>query len=297
MNRVGMTAFCLAAALGFSARLQADTHTVRGVTFDSGSAVTTGAIVEGSYPDLVNGNPALYSSSSAFDFFEAPNTTVANHTASLFRSWRSGLYAPARSNVTLGYDPALVDPNHPFNATHLRDTLQLTWGGSLLGNTAGNDLAVFEQASQEAFAVRARVSGGSFTGWYFNIPGPRQDNDGTLSSSSGHGSATLFDLADLGVGDGAFIDMVELRNMRPEDNVSNAGGYGFVTFDAQLAGNKPHRTDGSLFPAGDFDPDIEYVVGLHHVLPPANTPEPGTLALLAANLLGLGGATLRRRRP
>jgi MYXO-CTERM domain-containing protein len=216
------------------------------------------------------------------DFFESPDTTIPYpNTAELFLHWSTnpatdGLPGQPRTSITLGYDPTLDgDPDYPFEKGHWRDTIELTWSGMLLPNVSGADLAVFEQGSPEAFALKAHIFGNGWTDWYFKTPGPSLNNDGDTDDP--HGQVTLFDLTDLLVAPGGRIDAVQIRNMRPADTVAVNG---LVTF-----GENDNDT------ATAFDPDIEYVVGLHPLV-----PEPGTLTILATNLAALGGAALRRRR-
>jgi hypothetical protein len=220
--------------------------------------------------------------------------------------------------ATLGQDPGFPP------AINGREIIQLTWGSGFgLADGAGDDLAIFEQATSEAFAVRAHVTG-STPGWsaWFYTPYEQETYDADYDATP-----TLIDLAvDLALGAGAVINALEITNLTAADTVAdeidNSGfGRGQVTFDGG-SGFAPGRWSGSRqawvgFEAGKYDPDIQYVVALHDIedavsgeispsdtgagslparLPPAGD---GVVALPGAPwLLALGfGLLIALRRP
>lgn len=137
-----------------------------------------------------------------------------------------------------------------------REEIQLTWGGNVLTNDTGNDFVVYETGSSgapEAFAVAVRKTGTStFTTFRYE----QADNFDTNAFS------TAFDLSDFGLASGESINAIRITNLIDTDLVAGTDGQG------NLGGANTPQTGpqgGGTFPAGRFDPDITYVVGLQTV--------------------------------
>jgi len=281
------------------------------VPFDPANATSTAIIVSGGY-DTPHGL-ALHSGTS-------PSWTIGDSlgTHFLVPTFQSN-YSAATANtglagsaVTLGYDA-----NFPPTIDNRRDAIQLGWGsGWGLANQAdSNDLAIFEAATSEAFAVRLHVDTTGWTAWrytpyenVYNTP-----NDATV---------TLIDFDDFGVGPSGIITALQITNLLITDTVDtliddlqnpDGLGWGAVSFDPNNTYDfEPGRFSTSQtlwvpFESTKFDPDIQYVVGLHSLtagtygsisaapftlpLSPlfapatqAAAPAPGTLALMLALL-------------
>lgn len=160
--------------------------------------------------------------------------------------------------------------------------VELNWGDRRLANQSGNDLVIYENGhanEPEAFALAIRKVGEtSFSEYLYQFTDHFSEAYDVF--------ATVFDLSLFGLAEGEMIDAIRIRNLSPNDLVSDEKGQGFLggTYTPTT------RSGGATFdPNGKLDADITYVVGLHNLLapptPPASkVPEPSTLL----GLLGLG---------
>ncbi len=304
--------------LGFSGPAGAASFTIAGIGFDTDNATTTATITGGGYvTDHGTGLPSYTSSdwtagNSLGTYFQRPTFQPGYSAITPVKG------APG-TGATLGQDPSFPP------TTNLREIIQLTWGlGSGLADDTGDDLAIFEQATSEAFAVRVHttVPIEGWSAWYYT-PYEQEtydtDNDAT---------PTLIDfVADLGFAAGVIINALEITNLIATDTVSDQifGNYGKgeVTFDGS-ADYAPGRWSGSAqgwlgFEVSKYDPDIQYVVALHNIqdgvsgtisslstgvgasmperLLPAGSPVPVPAAvwLFSSGLIGLLGVARRKR--
>lgn len=232
---------------------------VAGVTFDTANAVTSAIIVSGGY-DTIHG-PALHSGTS-------PSWTIPDSlgTRFLVPTFQSNYSADSAntglpgSAVTLGHDA-----NFPQTSSNPRDAIQLGWdAGKGVANLAGNDLAIFEAATSEALGARLYVDGSGWKNWRYT---PYQN----LYDTANDATATLIDFTDFGVGENAVVTAIEICNLLIDDRVDTliegALGQGTVHFDGSAL-YQPGRFSTSQntwvpFESTKFDPDIQYVVGLH----------------------------------
>jgi hypothetical protein len=191
--------------------------------------------------------------------------------------------------VTLGQDPGF-----PETSLNERDIIELTWGaGNGLANGTGDDLVVFEAATSEAFALRVHsvgTGGGDayWSPWYYtpytsNTDQSAFDNDATPS---------LFDLGQMGLAPGEVINGLEITNLLIDDTLGTAitalgihaevffGGSSTPGEDNPLLRFSTSANDFVGFAAHKFDPDIQYVAGLHDL----TTGVSGTLSLLDTSL-------------
>ena len=172
----------------------------------------------------------------------------------------------AGTAVTLGQDP-----DFPQTSTNPRDIIQLGWGsGTGLANAAGHDLAIYEAATSEAFGVRLQVAGTAWTGWRYT---PYQRPYDTLNDAT----LTLIEFDDFGVAGSAIVTALEITNLLVGDTVDtlivaadlnpDGLGSGNLTFDGSgpYSPGRFSSSQGVWVPFEDtkFDPDIQYVVGLH----------------------------------
>lgn len=295
--------------------------TVAGVTFDPVNATTTAAVVSMGYH--TDWGPALPSDTSA-------DWSIGNSLGSQFLrpAFQSGyspstpVYGAPGTAVTLGQEPGFPLSNNT------REIIRLTFGGGHgLADGVGDDLAIFEQATSELFALSVHVALGGPVGWsdWFYVPYE------SAYDSANDATPTLVDFdTDLGLV-GVTINAIEIASLAPADTVDTqiagapAGlGRGRVTFGGASGGLTPARYSSSQgqwvpFELTKFDPDIQFVVGLHDLVPgdfssvstvpaamngsaPARAPATGTpadvplvspLALLLTGLPLL--AWLRRR--
>lgn len=260
----------LALALGVAPSAHAVPTTIATINFDTDNAVTTGYISGGGYvtdfdTGLHSGSSLDWSAGNALGtLFQVP-TFQYNYSSS------APVHGEPRSSVTLGQDA-----DFPKMSGNERDIILLGWGaGNGLVNQAGNDLAVFEQATSEAFAVRVHDTANGWSQWYQQI----YENVGLEPSALENDTTpTLFDLSDLGLGPGAIINALEITNLLAGDTVGTSlgGGLGFgsVYFGGSSTPGQnytPARYSSSqaqyvAYEAGKFDPDIQYVVGLHDLV-------------------------------
>lgn len=188
------------------------------------------------------------------------------------------------------------------NGGTTRHGIRMSWsGGRSLINGAGADFVLYESGSNstspEAQMVRAMLSDGSFTPWYYRAVDAWETYTQTPSPTVEGAFATAYDLLDLGVGLGDVVVAIEIANMKPTDRLNVAGAFaaaGEVVFSdpsgtlarpsiGSINGMNPSSTFGS----GAFDPDPVYL-GIMGTL----TPAPGVLGLGCVSLL----AAARRRR-
>jgi hypothetical protein len=256
---------------------------VADVSFDPANATTTAEVKSMGY--YTEWGRALPSDTSA-------SWSVGTSLGTLFQrpTFQNGYSATgpvtgaAGTAVTIGQEPSFPD------SRSAREIIRLTFGvGHGLADGSGDDLAIFEQATSEAFALSVHVAlGGDLgfsVGWrdWFYIPyedAYDSDNDAT---------PTLVDLgADLGL-PGVTINAIELTSLAPDDTVemqidgADPGlGWGRVTFGGASGGLTPARDSSSQrkwvpFESTKFDPDIQYVVGLHDLVACASCTisEPG----------------------
>lgn len=250
----------------------AATVTVFGVSFDPANGTTQASISGGGY-DTPHGT-ALFSGGSD-DWI--PPETMGSSLGTLFQLpiFQPGYDADdprlgnEGSSVTLGSTPG------DANLTSARDIIFTRWAdGYGLQNGAGNDLAIFEKGTSEAYAIRAHnATSGAWTPWYYQI---FNQTDATQFTTP-----TEYDLSTLGVGTGEVVNALEITNLSPDDTVASSTGefhdgielgFGFVTFDGDPSGFAPARrrsapeTDLKTFESGKHDPDIQFVVGLGSIL-------------------------------
>ncbi|MFT4561907.1 MAG: hypothetical protein ACI9BW_001649 [Gammaproteobacteria bacterium] len=286
-------------AWAFSCSAAAATVDVFGVMFDPVNGTTRARIVTGGY------GPALFSGGS--DNW-VPTATMGQSLGTFFRVPTfqpeydgTDRFGDVGSSVTLGSDPGAI-----AGLTNTLDVISTRWADGIgLRNDSGNDLAIFEKATSEAYAIRVREHATKvWTRWYYQI---FNQTDAVQFTTP-----TVYDLTDLGIASGAVIDEVEIRNLRPEDTVAssiydldefgafsglNALGFGFVTLGGAISEFAPARRRSDPlnapvgFEAGKFDPDIQYVVGLNPLV--IATPLPPALFLILA---ALGVLTVNRRR-
>jgi hypothetical protein len=249
---------------------------VADVSFDTANATTT-AVVESMGYETPYGR-GLPSDTSAD--WSVGTSLGSRFLRPLFQSGYSAttpVYGAAGTAVTIGQEPS-------FPVGNPREIIRLTFGGGHgLADGSGDDLAIFEQATSEAFALSVHVALGGDVGWsvWFYIP---YEN---VYDSANDATPTLVDLdADLGLA-GVTINAIELTSLVSVDTVatqiSDTGlGLGRVTFGGASGGFKPGRYSSSQrkwvpFESTKFDPDIQYVVGLHHLVACASCTisEPG----------------------
>ena len=172
-----------ALAVSFSVPALAASFTAAGVSFDSDLAVTEGIIIEDG-----SGGDGL---STFLNGFPASNTV-------------GSLFIPGNPNnrsVELGDD---LGNRH-------RDTIQLGWGGKIVGDFAGWDFAIFENGlrTPEPFQVSVRdVQTGLFSDFLY------QPEEANVFDQEALVYVTLFDLSSFDVD---FIDAIQIVNILPGD--------------------------------------------------------------------------------
>lgn len=265
---------CLLVAGAFTATAEAGAAVVAGVTFDPANAVTTATVESlGYYTPF---GPALPSDTSA-------NWSVGTSLGNRFqRPPFQDDYSPTEAvtgapgtGATLGQEPGF-----PLSG-NVREIIRLSWGGthglpdgSSGSNASADDLAIFEQATSEAFALSVHVASGGTVGWshWFYVPYESAYDD------ANDATPTLVDLdADLGLA-GVTINALEIASLAPADTVADqiAGaapglGRGQVTFGGTPGGLTPARFSSSRgewvpFESHKFDPDLQFVVGLQDLV-------------------------------
>jgi len=288
------------------------------VSFDPANATSTAIIVNGGYATPFG--TALHSGTS-------PDWSVGTSLGALFQVPPFQFnYDPSQpvagepgSAVTLGHDERF-----PKTWLNDRDAIRLGWGdGHGLGNGDGADLAIFEAATSEAFAVRLH---GVDTGWsYWRYTPYLNEYD-----AANDATPTLIEFGDFGLGATEVVNALEIANLLDTDTVDTAIagtvglGYGTVYFGGSAQEDQnltPARYSSSRslwlpFESTKFDPDIQYAVGLHPIVQsgvpvelsatsaPARLmlpyraatamPEPGTLVLALALLPLVARRAIRR---
>lgn len=265
---------CLLAAGALAATAEAGAAVVAGVTFDPANAVTSATVESlGYYTPF---GPALPSDTSA-DW--SVGTSLGNRFQRPpfqkdYSTTEAVLGAPG-TGVTLGQEPGF-----PLSG-NVREIIRLTWGGThgLPDGTSGSnaspdDLAIFEQATSEAFALSVHVASGGTVGWsdWFYVPYESAYDD------ANDATPTLVDLdADLGLA-GVTINALEIASLAPADTVADqipgadpGLGRGQVTFGGAPGGLTPARFSSSRaewvpFESHKFDPDLQFVVGLQDLV-------------------------------
>ena len=318
-------------AAGFAGSANAAVMTVGGITFNTDNSTQTLEMISGT--GLLDGattvttgyatphGQALWSGTSP-DF---PTTSLGSlvQRPDFQPGYSAGtpVLGQAGTAVTLGNDPDIA------GTTNSRDIIRLTFGEQSPGvlNTLTNhndiggahgayDFAVYEQHTTEAFAVRVRnatnetggPNGDGWSSWIYNVAE-------TVFDSGADGAATLFELSDFGIiAELEVIDMIEITNLTADDRIATATATvlapglaeGIVEFNAE-SGLDPARWSGSSaayvpFTSSKYNPDIQYVVGLHNLNNPpggeppteGDIPEPGLVLLFAGAAL----MVLRRAR-
>ena len=274
-------------ALGLCAAQQAGAApaTVGGIAFDTDNATSTAVIVNGGYATPFG--TALHSGTSA-------SWTVGTSLGTLFQvPLFQQNYDPSQAvngtpgtAVSLGQDPKYYTETVQNDA----DTIQLGWGGSFgVPNVTGvgsvPDLAIFEAATSEAFAVRVYGASSGWRDWRYT---PYED----VYDSANDATPTLIDFSDFGLGDMEIVLALQITNLIAEDRVDTDAGanqhFGTVSFGTAgnpASGLVPTRYSSSQaawvpFESDKFDPDIQYVVGLHNLL------DSGTTGPLTAGPMG-----------
>jgi len=269
---------------------------VFGVIFDPANGTTQASISSGGY--VTPWGPALFSGGSddwvppetmgqsLGTYFQVP-TFQAEYDPDAARLGNPG------SSVTLGSDPGSA------TLTNTRDIIATKWADGVgLRNAAGNDLAIFEKGTSEAYAIRAHnATTGTWTPWYYQIF--------NQTSAIQFTTPTEYELTALGVAPGQVVDGLEITNLSPDDTVAISTGefdglvelgFGVVTFGGSLDGFAPARRRSApdlnlkAFELGKHDPDIQFVVALN---PLVAVPVPSAILLM---LPVLGVLVTRRRR-
>lgn len=248
-------------------------YTIATINFDSANAVTTASISGGGY--VTPFGTALHSGTSPD--WSVPDSLGTHFQMPTFQAGydpNAASFGAAGGAVTLGQDA-----NFPQTSLNERDIILLDWGsGNGLANQTGNDLAVFEAATSEAYAIRVHSinGGGYWSTWYYL---PYLSGDLGASALANDTTPTLFDFSALGLADDELVNAIEITNLLIDDTVGSllAGettlGYGEVYFGGSTIPGQnytPARYSSSQaayvpFTAGKFDPDIQYVVGLHNL--------------------------------
>lgn len=239
---------------------------IAGVPFDSDNGTTTAVITGGGYNTPYG--IGLHSDTSP-DWSVAPSLGTYFQMPTFQKGYDStqptkGVPGTA---VTLGQDPGF-----PQTSLNERDIIQLTWGaGNGLANGTGNDLVVFEAATSEAFALRVHSvgsgSGAYWSSWYYT---PYTSNS-DASALANDATPSLFDLELMGLADGEVINALEITNLLIEDTldtpITELGIHSGVMFGGGSSNPVLRYSTSQVafvtFASHKFDPDIQYVAGLH----------------------------------
>lgn len=260
----------------------AATVSVFGVEFDPSNGTTQAWVTSGGY-GLPNNGVGLFSGGSDDWVPQSPNVPI---DAPVGRSLGTYFLVPTfqpeydgtekfgnvGSSVSLGADPKISELSNQGDIDENdRDIIFTRWAdGFGLANDDGDDLAIFEKATSEAYAIRVHNwTEGAWTPWYYEIFNETGPFD--------FATPTEYDLSDLGVGPGQVINGVEITNLNPDDEVVTSKGefdgmtelgFGEVIFGGSDTGYAPARRSSSApsgfkaYEEGKFDPDILFVVGL-----------------------------------
>jgi hypothetical protein len=191
-----------------------------------------------------------------------------------------------------------------------RHGLRVSWSaGRTLANAPGADFVVYESGSNstspEGFMVRAQLTGGSYTDWYYRIFSAFQLYTNTPAVVEG-AFAHVFDLSALGLADGDAIQAIEIANLNSADRIDVVGSFateGVVVFgdvSGTLARPATNGNNNATYGSGALDPDPLYVGIFNALDEPAAVPVESTQSLvwIAAGLLAaLALAVATRRRP
>ena len=201
-----------------SAQVLGATVMVSGVTFDPSNGTTQASIVSGGYATPFG----LALSSGGSDDWDDGQSHGTYFQVPTFQSeYDLGAARPGNvgSSVTLG-----SDPNSSGAISSVRDIISTKWATGLgVTNGVGNDLAIFEKAISEAYAIRAHnVTTGMWMPCYYGI----------FNQSDSDPTPREYDLTDLGVAAGQVIDVLETTNLDPDDTVaSSIYNYAMDEFD------------------------------------------------------------------
>ncbi|AUB79969.1 hypothetical protein [Candidatus Thiodictyon syntrophicum] len=257
---------------------------VAGIDFDTDNVTTSTDIVSGGYD--TNHGTALHSGTSPS--WTIPDSLGTRFLVPTFQSTYSADSATTGrpgSAVTLGHDA-----NFPPTSGNPRDAIQLAWSdGKGLANLPGPDLAIFEAATSEAFGARLYLDTLGWTNW-------RYTPDHEVYSTDNDATATLIDFDDFNDFDvltdwpDAVVTAIQICNLLIDDlvdtQIEGTLGKGTVHFGG-TTGYLPGRYSSSQdkwvpFESTKFDPDIQYVVGLHDLVAGSGgiiPPAPFTLPL------------------
>jgi hypothetical protein len=175
--------------------------------------------------------------------------------------------------------PKAINLPNGDDGTDARSGVELGWSsGRALPNLTGNDLVIYESASNstspEAFMIQVRSNSTStWTDWYY---APATSFSLYTGEPTEGAFATVYDLSDLGIADGDFIDMIRLVNMTDEDRMVSATGIGFVIPEDDGDTSSFLPEPGALagfanYGASTLDPDPLYVGALQTVSTPPQT--------------------------
>lgn len=291
----GLMAFTLASSHLGAAVIDFDTDKF---SFDTDHAVTSAIISGGGY--VTDHSDGLASVTS-------PDWSAGTSLGTYFQrpTWQNGydagtpVFGAPGTAVTLG-----PENNFPEAERNLRDTILLTWdAGFGLENLENElDLAIFEQATSEAFAVRVHNSTTTaWSDWYYQ---PYE----SLYDAALDATPTRYDLSVLGVAVGQVINALEITNLLETDTVAEEVGdpldqigFGLVYFDGvgdpgdpadRLSPARFSSSQGKYVPIEAFkwDPDIQYVAGLHALA----SGVPTGISALAG---GVGASSVPRPNP
>lgn len=170
--------------------------------------------------------------------------------------------------------PRAINLPNGNDGTANRSGVELGWSsGRALLNATGDDLVIYESGSPnapEAMMIQVRSSStGTWTSWYYEAA----DTFAAYTGSSDGAFAFAYDLSDLGIAEGDYIDMIRIVNMMDDDRMVSATGEGFVIpeddGDTSSFLPEPGPLAGfASFGSDRFDPDPLYVGALQTVSTP-----------------------------
>jgi hypothetical protein len=201
-----------------------------------------------------------------------------------------------------GREPRRLEPLEPRyklvkGPRWRRDGLTVGWSKGNLVNKPGDDLIVLESGYiglPEAFLVRFRRVGGSWTAWYYQAPKRFDQYNPPFTGEDGLPAGTfltVFDLSDVGLDLNQAIEAVQVVNLRPTDRLSSLAEShlsGPVFLDA---GQKPAFKAQDLrkpwggpvanfneYPPDKHDPEVLWISALRSPAPAPPGQEPTTPA-------------------